>query len=229
MKKFSQQSNLVHGFSTRKFGDCRQKPEKFLTALGLKKENLVLMEQVHGSKVRKVGSKSKGQILPGIDGMVTESFGIILGVKTADCLPLLFYDPLRRIIGVAHAGWQGIIKKIPQKVVDLMIRMGSLPQEIIVGIGPHIGGCCYLVDPDRVKRFEKEFGKLEGMIQEDKKGLHLDLVPPVILQLVHSGLSRGNIDFSPVCTVCQNQEFFSYRRDSKKTYGGMLGVISFVI
>jgi YfiH family protein len=232
--KFKKFKGLIHGFSSRKFGNMKVKKtskenknlDKFLKIFNIKKESLVLMEQVHGNKIKVVNKDDKGKIILGIDGMITDKKGIVLGVKTADCLPILFYDPEGKIIGVAHGGWKGVLKKIFQKVIDLMIKMGSAPSNILVGIGPHIGGCCYLVDEQRVEQFVKEFGSLPSMVYTDKKGLHLDLAVPTLNQLVQSGVPKENIFDSLACTSCQNQEFFSYRRDDKKSYGEMLGIIS---
>jgi len=225
--KFKKFKGLIHGFSCRKFGDMRTKKlDNFLHALNLQKKNLVLMEQVHGDKVKVVDGDEKGKVIPEIDGMVTAKPRVVLGVKTADCLPILFYDPVEKIIGVAHAGWKGVLKKIGQKMVDLMVRNGSSPLNILVGVGPHIGGCCYTVSRQRVKRFLKEFAELENMVYSDKKGIHLDLMVPMMIQLIHSGIFKENILSSLTCTSCQNKEFFSYRKDSKKSYGEILGIIS---
>lgn len=106
----------------------------------------------------------------------TRQFGDLR--STPDCLPILFYDPIAKIIGVAHAGWQGILKLIVQQMIELMVKMGAIPENILVAVGPHIGGCCY------------------------------------------------NIDSSSLCTSCQNNEFFSYRKNREKNFGEMLSVIS---
>lgn len=234
-EEFKKFKGLIHGFSAREFGDCnpvkadnRQNIEKFLITLGLERKNLVAMEQVHGGRIKVVRESDRDRVIPGVDGIITNRSGVVLGVKTADCLPILFYDPLKKIIGVAHAGWRGLLKRIPQKMIEVMIRLGSLPERVIIGVGPHIGGCCYTVDSHLTERFKKEFGRLEGMICKKKNGARLDLVIPVITQLVHTGILKRNITLSSACTSCQNQEFFSYRKDSKKTYWEMLGVISLV-
>jgi len=107
LKKFK---SLIHGFSTRKFGDMGVKNsltenrnlDKFLRIFNLEKKNLVMMEQGHGNKVKVVGETNKGKVIPGVDGMVTSVKGVILGVKVADCLPVLFYDPIKKLIGIAH-------------------------------------------------------------------------------------------------------------------------------
>jgi hypothetical protein len=100
LRKFAQQRNLIHAFSNRAFGDLRPLPsleknlnlDQFLETLGLKKKNLVLMEQVHRDKIKVVGKRDRGKVVPGLDGMLCFQKGIILGIKTADCLPILFFD-----------------------------------------------------------------------------------------------------------------------------------------
>lgn len=233
---FEKPKGLVHGFSSRELGDggLKKKPanwpnvQKFLASLGLKKKNLVLMEQVHQNQIKVVTGKNRGEMVAGVDGLITTRPEVVLGVRTADCLPILLYDPVRKVIGAAHAGWKGVLRNIPQKMVEVMIRLGSLPEDILVGIGPHIAGCCYNIEAQRVERFRKKFNSPKGMIIEKKNEIYLDLVIPAVLQLVHTGVLRKNIYCPPTCTSCQNKEFFSYRKDSNKTYGEMLGVISLI-
>lgn len=236
LDEFTSQPNVIHGFSTRKFGDCNPKDnpdnwkniERFLLKLRLEKENLVLMEQVHGNKIKVVDRKDRGKIVPGIDGMMTDEREIILGVKTADCLPILSYDPVVRVVGVVHAGWQGVLKKVAQKMIDLMIKIGTSPEDIVVGIGPHIRSCCYDIKKERAERFIQEFGRLENMIKQQENKIFLNLEIPTISQLVLSGVLPRNIRSADICTSCQNKEFFSYRKDNKKTYGEILGIIGLI-
>lgn len=231
--KLVQQKRLIHGFSTRKFGNMFVKKsigesndlEKFLEALGLKKKDLVMMEQVHGRKVLRVGEKEVGRVIRGVDGLVTEKKGVVLGVKVADCLPVLFFDKKKRIIGVAHAGWKGVLAEIGQEVVRKMKLLGSQPGDILVGIGPHIKSCCYSVGKDRRNKFFRKFGSLPEMIFENKNRIYLNLVVPLKVQLIEVGVLKKNIEDSSACTFCQNDEFFSYRKDNEKTYGEILGVI----
>lgn len=231
-EKLKKQPGLIHGFSTREFGDCNflsksnwQNIDQFLAALGLKKKNLVLMEQIHGRKIKKVGQEHRNQILAGVDGLVAKERDLILGIKMADCLPMLFFDSRTKIIGVVHSGWQGVLKKIPQKMIEMMIKLGSLPEDILVAIGPYIRSCCYNVSAQRKRRFEKEFGSPKRMITRHEGKNYLDLSVPTVLQLVHSGVLKKNIDLSDLCTACQEKEFYSYRREGEKA-GRMLSVIS---
>jgi YfiH family protein len=233
-KELNDQPEVVHGFSGRFFGDCDVRKDKtnqknvdrFLSQLGLRGEDLVLMEQVHGGRVKVVGKYDKGGVIPEVDGIITQERTVVLGVVTADCLPILFYDPTEKVVGVIHAGWRGVLRRLPQKMIEVMIRLGSLPENILVGIGPHIGVCCYTIDRERVQKFEQRFGKLPGMINITEKHARLDLTIPVLNQLKHSGILDKKIILSPECTSCLNKDFFSYRRDNEKSFGEMLGVAS---
>lgn len=236
LEKFSLQPELIHGFSTRSFGNLKVRKklnsnenlDKFLSILGIEKNKLVMMEQVHGNKIELIGSNDKGKVIRGVDGLIADQKGIFLGVNTADCLPLFFYDSKKKIVGIAHAGWKGVLSRIAQKIVQAMVKMGSHPDEIIVGIGPHIGGCCYTVNQERAERFLEEFGHLSEMITADGQEIHLDLTVPMVVQLIKAGIKRGNIEVSTSCTSCDHHQFFSFRKDSKKTYGEMLGVIGWI-
>lgn len=217
---------LVHGISSKKFGSCRPKDrgrKNFLSALGMKEKDLVLGEQVHKDKIKVARNEDKSQVIAGVDGLLTKEFGLVLGVRTADCLPIVFYEPEAGIIGVAHAGWRGVLKRLPQKMIDQIIRMGGLPENILVAIGPHICQKCYSVDKTRISQFIDEFGKLRGMVKEEK---YLDLFLPTKIQLRHSGVLEKNIFHSGACTSCQTDEFFSYRKSNRQNYGEILTVIS---
>ena len=234
LEKFSRQPGLIHGFSTRQFGELRVKKslaendklESFLKALGLERKNLIMMEQVHGGKVKIVKDKDKGEVIKAVDGFVTALPGIILGVKVADCLPLLFFDTQKRVIGIAHAGWKGVLLEIAKEMVEKMKMLGSQPKDVFVGAGPHIGGCCYEVQKDLINKFFKAFGQLQEMIIKIDGKSYLNLAVPLKVQLIEQGIQNKNIEFSTACTSCQIEEFFSYRRDSQETYGEILGVIS---
>ncbi|MGB9911174.1 MAG: peptidoglycan editing factor PgeF [Microgenomates group bacterium] len=216
---------LIHGISSRNLGNCgleKEARKKFIKLLDGEEKSLILAEQVHGSKIKVVKEKDKGKIISGVDGLITQEWNLILGVRTADCLPLLYFEPERKIIGVAHAGWRGVLKRLPQKMVDQIIRLGGIPQNILVAIGPHICQKCYSVDKNRIDQFINEFGKIKGMVLEEK---YLNLFLPTKIQLIHSGIWEKNIFSSGMCTSCNYQEFFSYRKDNQKDYGEILSII----
>lgn len=228
-----QKKDILHGFSSRQLGNMEVKKSflrnkninNFLAMFGLDKKDLVMMEQVHQDRIKIVDDTHLGEVVGKVDGLVADRPGIVLGIKTADCLPILFYDSVTKVVGVAHAGWRGVLAKIPQKMIDVMIKMGCSPLNIIIGIGPHIGKCCYSVDKERAQKFIHGFGNLKGMLVKRKKGFYLDLMVPTKTQLVNSGVNEVNIYSGSLCNSCHLDEFFSYRKDSAKTYGEMLSVI----
>ncbi|MBM4314175.1 MAG: laccase domain-containing protein, partial [Deltaproteobacteria bacterium] len=117
-------------------------------SFSLPADRLVLMGQVHGDRVFILdGEGPPPECIPECDGLITDRPGVALGVRTADCVPLLFVDPIRRVIGVAHAGWRGTALGIGSRMVDLFEqRFASRAEEIRIAIGPAIGVCCYQVD-----------------------------------------------------------------------------------
>jgi len=232
-KKLSQFKDLVHGFTTKEEGDFRRlrglaktdrkkiSPMDTITRIG-DIEKLVLPEQVHGNKI---AIADKRKVIEKIDGLITEEKEIVLGVTTADCLPILFYEPKEKIIAVVHAGWKGSLKKISQKAIQKIISLGGNPAKTIAAIGPHIKNCCYHIDEKRMLMFKKEFGE-EVIIRKGNK-FFLDLIKVNLIQLLKSGIKEENIEVLPFCTHCNSNLFFSFRKD-KENYGEMLSFIGMV-
>lgn len=213
-------------YSTRSLGDMRkiQSRKDFLKHLGLENKQLVIPEQVHGSRVVIVTKKDGGTKVVGADGLVTKDPSIVLGVLAADCVPLLFVDPEKRILGAAHAGWRGTLAGIAQHTVDAMKSLGSLPSDIVVSIGPHIHSCSYSVPEERAMHFRKAFGNDRVTSLQDKTWF-IDLGLANYLTLTRSGIVPTHIENISDCTFC-GPEYFSYRKDNKKTFGEMMGVMA---
>ncbi len=176
-----------------------------------KKENLVLAEQIHGKKIHHTSQKTSGYIKLGVDGLISKKRGEVIAVKTADCLPVLMFNPVKKIVGAIHAGRRGVKKKIIQNTVDKMKNKKSL----IVGIGPHIKKCCYgFENKDFSKKLENSQWKKYACRKNDK--VYLDLTQAALDQLTDSGVSRKNIEVSKYCTFCQYKRFFSARKTKQK-------------
>ncbi|MBI3342631.1 polyphenol oxidase family protein [Candidatus Gottesmanbacteria bacterium] len=203
---------IVHGFSSRGAGDMRQgtmNRKRFAHTLGFKKPPMF-------------AHQSHGNAIPG-DGLVSMTYPV--AVTTADCVPVLLADPTSMVWSAVHAGWRGTLGGIAGNAVDEMMRMGADKRRICAAIGPHIGGCCYGVPEERAQAFIDRFGKDEKMAFFVDGKWHLDIGWSNYRQLVEAGVSPDHIDAPPTCTSCQNDEFFSYRKDSKETYGEMMAVI----
>ena len=189
------------------------------TALGFSVNSFVTPEQVHSGNVTVVrdkkynlGATNYESAIKGTDAMVTETPGICLMVLQADCVPILFYDPNKKVIGVAHAGWKGTVNKIARNTVNAMTEnYNSKNEDIIASIGPAIGPCCYEVKLDVVKKVEKSlYGGKEIIIVRDGK-YYLDLWKANKIQLINSGIAEENIEIAKICTKCNQNIFFSAR------------------
>ncbi len=262
---------LVHGFSTRIGGfsrayggnalnlgftkdDSRAAVERnraaFLRELGVgnKPWPLVTLRQVHSDIIRFVDAPPESQLAG--DGLITATPGLLLGIQTADCLPIILADPKRRAVGVFHAGWRGTVKRIVEKGVGEMRRhFGSRPRDLKAAIGPGIQVCCYAVGGEVREEFESQFAyaaKLFREVEESDpvrekypmlfltarapghsvlpKKVFLDLVEANRQQLLTAGVPAKNIEASQLCTNCRTDLLFSYRAEKGKT-GRMLGAV----
>ena len=225
-KKLSQFKNLIHGFTTKKEGDFRKleiTQRQTIVRLCVNSADLVIAEQIHEGKIAVVGEKDKRKTIKKVDGLVTQEKGIVLGIRTADCLPILFYEPEQEIIGAIHAGWKGSFKKISGEVIEKIKSLGGKSAKIIVAIGPHIKSCCYDITKKRADKFQEKFTH-EVVIKRNHK-LFLDLTKVNFSQLLENSIREENIDFLPFCTHCNSDLFFSFRKN-KKNYGEMLCFIS---
>lgn len=218
---------VIHGFSVRSMGDMkdnRKNRESYSHALGIPTPP-VLAEQVHGNLISVIDEAIQDAV-HGVDGLVSR--GIPIAVVAADCVPALLVDPSAHICAVVHAGWQGTLGGIVTNAVDRMVECGANLDAIAACIGPHIGACCYDVPEERAKAFINKFGPEDKLAIRQRDGRwHLDIGWANYRQLLDSGVAVHHIDAPPTCTSCQNETFFSYRKDTKDTYGEILGVIGF--
>jgi YfiH family protein len=205
---------VSHGISDRQISHA-----DFLKRLGIPPKGLVRLQQVHGGKVVKIDAKTalSGEI-PGADGAITGAKGIALSVRTADCLPVLFYDPEHNAIGIAHAGWKSTKEKIAKNVIEAMkANYRSVPSRVLVWMGPALRQCCYEVNSEFLVHFPDSVVKMAHRH-------YFDLVGENAEQLIAAGISAKNIFDCGICTACKNDEFFSFRKEKDKA-GRMLSVI----
>jgi polyphenol oxidase len=192
-------------------------------------DSYVFAVQVHKNKVAVVKDEDKGKgaferssYLSDIDAMITNHKGICIVTQAADCVPILFFDPVKRVIGCAHAGWKGTIAKISAEVVKTFtLEFGSNPKDLIVGIGPSIGPCCYEVGEEVVKMVNDTFSSKDGLIIENEKYSKpvFDLWEANKRTLIDSGVNPKNIELAELCTKCHNRFFFSARAGDKGRFG----------
>ncbi len=144
------------------------------------------------------------------DALITNQQKVILTVLTADCVPLLLFDPVERVVAAVHAGWRGTEAQIVMKTLSAMQRrFGSDPSYILAGIAPAIGRCCYEVGEDVAKHFWDYPDAIER--RGEKYMLNLPLINKQ--QLISSGINEANIQMSDICTSCEVDNYFSYRRE----------------
>ena len=191
--------------------DIRENRVRLARAAGLDLATLVLAEQVHGAAV--VQGIPDG--LPEADGLWTESPGHWVGIRTADCVPLLLSDVDGTRVAAVHSGWRGTEARIAARAVQVLERAGSPVARLRAAIGPCIGACCYEVSEDLAGRFEALFGN--GVVSRPGPKPHLDLRRAVRLSLLAAGMSDGSIEDVPGCTACDVAAFFSHRRDKGRT------------
>jgi len=265
---------LIHGFSTRQGGvstcyggkslnlgftsdDTHENVERnralFLHAIGAVNEDGSLwpfaqVRQIHSAITHRV--ENVIHHAPAGDGMITNVPGVLLAIKTADCVPLLITDLKRRVVGAFHAGWRGTVARVVEKGLGEMRRQfGSAPCDLYAAIGPCIRKCCYLVGAEVRAEFESQFAYAGELFEEvfDSNAIHVkypllflnqrapghgDLGPEIHLdlvaankhQLVDAGVHPEHISVVDGCTACDTKRFFSHRAEFGKT-GRMMSVI----
>ena len=239
LKRFT---NLTHAFTTKDGGISEQPYSSLNLAfhvgdnennvidnhntlakkLGYKTRTLVHMKQIHSSLVKKINSNDNFNNPPKCDALITDRVDTPLMVMVADCAPILFYDDVKKVIAVAHAGRQGTFLNIIQNVVNsFKNEFNSNTNDIIVSIGTSIGSCCYEVG-QKIINEAKELG-LEYAMTKRENSFYLNIRKILKTQLRNAGIKEENIEVSSECTCCQNEKYFSYRADG--VTGRFCGVI----
>ncbi len=199
-------------------------------ALGLKPEHSVTSWLVHGNTVRVVSHEDTGEDLVHADAMVTQARGLVLTLRFADCVPVLFFDPMKGVAGIAHAGWKGIVNGVLPATVQAMQRaFGSQAKDIVAGVGPSIGPNKFEVSEDvaaqlqatidaEIVRQQRE--PVEGSPDHGAKP-HVDLWAAAESQLRTAGV--GQVEVAGICTASNTTEWFSHRAERGKT--GRFGAV----
>jgi len=181
----------------------------FFSALKIDPANITSGLLAHGKTVVLVNNKNLGQIISGTDALVTNLTNACLTITIADCVPIFFIDKNHGAIGLAHAGWRGVLQNIVSEVTQTMAREYlSNPAEIEVYIGPHLMSCHFEVKAD----VESKFHEFADAIIHHQEKTFIDLQSIIVKQLISAGLQNKNIHRTVECTFC-NQDYFSYRRD----------------
>lgn len=214
-------------------------------ALSINLNQCTYGEQVHGNEVQKViglhagaGIDSREHAIQSKDAFITNEPGIFLHVLFADCVPIYFYDPVKRVVGLAHAGWKGTALQIAFKTLDAMQwEYGTKAKDIMAIIGPSIQACCYEVNDTVVSKFRETMEEL-GILNEAVDGspaifkrtndgkYNLNLQQMNRQIMIKAGIMPSHIEMSSLCTSCRTDLFFSHRKEAGKT-GRMAAWIGF--
>ncbi len=178
---------------------------------------IVSVKQVHGTNVLVVNQQVReGESFEGgWDALVTDQPGVMVTVRTADCVPVLLHDPVQRVVAAVHAGWRGALAGIVPKTVALLVsRFGATVERLRMAIGPSAGPCCYEVDEPVLARLREAFPEWRSVIKPSgAEKAHLDLRGLVRRQGLTDRLQAERIVTVNVCTICHPDLFFSYRRE----------------
>jgi polyphenol oxidase len=219
--------------------------QQFQSALNAKEFSLIPLKQIHSDLVHSfflaTSEPSHG------DASITKATNLLLAVQTADCVPILLVDPKKHAVVAIHAGWRGTLARIAQKAVGRMQQeVGSKPSDLLAAIGPSIGQCCYEVGVELVAKFTAQFADAAEYFDEPRTGdepnpiqwlnmkppghqpppknVHLDLRKANASQLKSAGIRSANIHVSDLCTACNTNLLFSYRREGPIT-GRLMAVV----
>ena len=211
------------GFTTRRSGESLEAPRR---AFGWEGWPLFRLRQVHGTRVWAVeGPGEAGEFPRPGDGLATAARGVILAVASADCVPLILFDPRARAGAVLHAGWRGTCAGIAREGVRVLEeRYGCRPENLNVLIGPAIQACCYRVGPEVMEAFSLAGHPLSAL-RSGEDGANLDLPQANRLLLERCGVPAASIQSAGLCTRCRGDLFPSYRRDGAAA-GRFLGYLA---
>ena len=198
----------------------RANHDRALGALGWRRADVVTAYLVHGDRVAVVDENAKGAVFSETDALVTDTPGVVLMLRFADCVPVLFYDQRKRVIGLAHAGWRGVPAGIIPATVSMLVNVfGCELRDLWAGVGPSIGPCCYEVGPEVIAAVSAAVNGRNPFDSVNGR-LYLDLWTAVQGQLADAGV--GEVEVSGICTSCHIDEWFSHRAEKGKT--GRFGV-----
>ena len=254
--RLEQESAIVHGFSTRLGGVSEgylgsmnlsfsrgDNPENVLEnyrrisrAIGFPVESIVTSDQTHTTNVRQVGKEDCGcgvltpRTFHDIDGLMTNEPGVTLATFYADCVPLYFYDPTHKAIGLSHSGWRGTVGNIAKATVEAMHEAyQTAPADLIAAIGPSICQECYEVSKDVIEEFRQAYPEPlhQNLFYRKPNGKYqLNLWEACRQNMLCAGLLPGHIQVTDLCTGCNPEILFSHRasKGHRGNLAGFLGV-----
>lgn len=217
--------NIVYPENLKSFGIISFFTEKDFNIRDLQEKYKVYVPiQKHTDTIVVLSKNTNLQIA---DAVITDKKDILIGVKVADCLPILLYDPVIKVIAAVHAGWRGTAKGILKKTIIKMVEIfNSKASDILIAIGPSIKGCCYEVGQEVIEALKNETSSYEYVINFTGKK-HVDLAIANRIQALSIGINNNNIWISSNCTFCNYLRYASYRFHGKKA-GRQYGIIGMI-
>ena len=199
--------------------------KRFAKSLGVSSESFVLSDQTHTTNIRRVGAEDRGKGFTkerdysDIDGLVTNEPGVTLACFYADCVPLYFYDPVKKVIALSHSGWRGTVAGMGRVTIEKMhADFGCNPKDIRVCVGPSICQDCYEVSEDVAEEFAKVFSgrEKEILLAKSNQKYQLDLWKANEILLLDAGIKREHLEITDICTCCNPLYLFSHRASMGK-------------
>jgi len=237
---FSKFDEIIQGVSQRQCGDMRfgtiddsmvtKNREHFLGDLGIDIHEVVVAGVTHGTKIQEVsrddkgrGALSKSSAISATDGLLTFQQDVFLMVTVADCLPILIYEPVVKLVGILHAGWRGIISQIIPRAIEKFKTCGAMPEHLVIGIGPGICQKHFVVQNEVLDNFLDNYPT--ATFVRNNHG-YVDLKKAAAKDFKKMGILEENLEIVSICPACDHGNFGSFRKEGEGTpaSAGVIGM-----
>ena len=232
----SKYKNISHGITTREGGvstakfnslnlathvgdtleDVVENRTVLANHLNISLQQLKFSEQTHSANICTASFLDNNFL--DTDALITNECGVCINTLTADCVPIIVFDPIQKCIGVVHAGWKGTVQLILEKTISKMVKeFNSKPEDILVVLGPAISEVNFEVGDEVAAKFDSVFGEGFSVLNKKTSKYHIDLHKVNKYQAIRVGVLEKNVESIKICTFEQNQQFYSARKDGFST------------
>jgi polyphenol oxidase len=208
--------------------DVAENQRRIARVLGVAEDRVYVPRQVHERGLVVVDGRASAAEIASqpADAVISDGPGLACGVRTADCVPLLMACVETRRVAAVHAGWRGVVKGVARAAIEALLARGSRPEHLLVAIGPHISAAAFEVGEDVARELRAASDMALGVTAIEGQRPHAALGQILRNQLVALGVPNGHIDAVPGCTFTDEHEFFSYRRDGKRSGRQLSAIVS---